>query len=133
MSSENAKLTQDSGDDALELENSRSHLTTSTGTGRVKFDDRGNATWEWAISPGAFDQEPGSDRLKRLHNSSLAIVEDAPAGAPGSRKGYDPYDCTKPGRTQDPAPRKRTDLRRLSEFMKLKQQVARNKSAPDED
>ena len=39
----------------------------------------------------------------------------------GAKKGYDPYDSGKLGKR--PAPRK-TDLRRLSEVIKLKRQAA---------
>ncbi|MEA3135257.1 MAG: hypothetical protein QOG17_3103, partial [Gammaproteobacteria bacterium] len=60
MSRENPKPKPDSGGnsslkrDAPALDNNR--VTTNT-SGRVKFDDRGNAVWEWAVTTGAFSAE----------------------------------------------------------------------------
>jgi hypothetical protein len=103
-------------------------------TGRVKFDERGNAVWEWQVATGAFGLEVSTQRLKKLQNKSLAIAEDAPtpfdkvrANPHGTKKGYDPYDSGRLGKTQK-APQK--DLQRLSEWLKLKKQAAGKK---DED
>jgi hypothetical protein len=100
-------------------------------TGRVKFDDRGNAIWEWSIATGAFGREVSEERLQRLEHPALSLADDAPtpletvrANPLGTKKGYNPYDSGKLGKP--PAPRK-TDLRRLSEVIKLKRQAAGNK------
>jgi len=103
-------------------------------TGQVKFDDRGNAVWEWAVATGAFSfgREVTEDRLQKLDPSALSLAEDAPtpldtvrANPLGTKKGYDPYDSGKLGKPASP-PRKK-DLRRLSEWLKLKKQAAGNK------
>jgi len=101
-------------------------------TGRVKFDDRGNAIWEWSIATGAFGREVSTERLHKLEHPALSLADDAPspldtvrANPLGTKKGYDPYDSGKLGKTAA-APR-RKDLRRLSEFFKLKKQAAGNK------
>jgi hypothetical protein len=101
-------------------------------TGRVKFDDRGNAIWEWSIATGAFGREVSTERLQKLEHPALSLADDAPipletvrANPLGTKKGYDPYDSGKLGK-KPPAPRKK-DLRRLSEFFKLKKQAAGNK------
>ena len=100
-------------------------------TGRVKFDDRGNAIWEWSIATGAFGHEVSEERLHKLEHPALSLAEDAPtpldavrANPLGTKKGYDPYDSGKLGKR--PAPPKK-DLRRLSEVIKLKRQAAGNK------
>ena len=101
-------------------------------TGRVKFDDRGNAIWEWSIATGAFGREISEERLQRLEHPALSLAEDAPTPAEtvranplGTKKGYNPYDSGKLGKPSAPA--RKTDLRRLSEFIKLKKQAAGNK------
>lgn len=102
------------------------------GTGRVNFDDRGNAIWEWSIATGAFGREVSTERMQKLEHPALSLAEDAPtphetvrANPLGTKKGYDPYDSGKLGKT--PAPPKKTDLRKLSEVIKLKKQAANNK------
>jgi hypothetical protein len=99
-------------------------------TGRVKFDDRGNAVWEWAVSTGKFGVEISSTRLKRLDDPTLSLTEEpTSAGKPTSAAhGYSPYDSGGPlAKAADPPKPKKTDLRRLSEWMKLRQQYERNK------
>lgn len=107
----------------------------SNQSGRVKFDDRGNAVWEWSVATGAFGREVSTDRMKKLENSALSLAEDAPtpldivkSNPHGTVKGYNPYDSGKLGST--PEPPKKTDLRKLGDWLKLKKQVANKK---DED
>jgi hypothetical protein len=102
------------------------------GTGRVKFDDRGNAVWEWSVATGAFGREVSTERMQRLEHPALSLAEDAPtphetvrANPHGTKKGYDPYDSGKLGKA--PGAPKKTDLRKLSEVIKLKKQAAGNK------
>jgi hypothetical protein len=107
---------------------------TRNNTGRVKFDDRGNAIWEWAVNTGSFALEPSTARLKKLENHALALADEPPpstATGPvqpnpkGAVLGYSPYDSGILNKTEPP--RKKTDLRRLGEFYKLKKQANRNK------
>ena len=136
MNAENSKLPSKPVAEGDAAESPKDPVADAKGTGRVKFDDRGNAIWEWSISTGAFGREVTNDRLKRLENPSLSIADDAPtpfetvrANPLGTKKGYDPYDSGKLGKT--PAPPKKKDLRRLSEWLKLKKQADGNK--PDEE
>ena len=106
--------------------------TDAKGTDRVKFDDRGNAVWEWSVATGAFGREVSTARLQKLEHPALSIADDAPTPLDtvrpnplGTKKGYDPYDSGKLGKRPE-APRKK-DLRRLGEFLKLKKQAATNK------
>ena len=103
------------------------------GTGRVQFDDRGNAIWEWSIATGAFGREVTTERMQRLEHPALSLAEDSPtpmetvrSNPLGTKKGYDPYDSGKLGKAPG-APPKKTDLRKLSEVIKLKKQAANNK------
>jgi hypothetical protein len=103
-------------------------------TGRVQFDDRGNAVWEWAVGTGAFGREVSTARLKKLENPTLSLADDAPtpfdkvkSNPLGTKKGYNPYDSGKLGKQS--APRKK-DLRKLGQWLKTRKLAALNK---DED
>jgi hypothetical protein len=105
-------------------------------SGRVTFDDRGNAIWEWAVKTGAFDVDVSTSRLKKLENQTLSLADDtAPpleivkSNPKGVVQGYSPYDSGLLAKTRAPA--KKKDLRRLGEFLKLRGQASRNKR--DED
>jgi hypothetical protein len=100
-------------------------------TGRVKFDERGNAVWEWQVATGAFAADVSTQRLQKLASPGLSIADDSPtpfetvrANPLGTKKGYDPYDSGRLGKKPPPA---KKDLRRLSEWLKLKKQAEGNK------
>jgi hypothetical protein len=128
----NTKPSDKPDDDGAGKASSPDTQADTKGTGRVKFDDRGNAVWEWSLSTGAFGHEVSTERLQKLEHPALSIADDAPtpfetvrANPLGTKKGYDPYDSGKLGKA--PAPPRKKDLRRLSEFLKLKKQAAGNK------
>jgi hypothetical protein len=111
---------------------------TATGpqSGRVQFDERGNAIWEWAIATGAFGREVSTERLQKLENPGLSLAEDAPtpsqrvkANPLGAVKGYNPYDSGKLGKPRE-APKKK-DLKKLSDWLQLKKQAANNDPETD--
>jgi hypothetical protein len=100
-------------------------------TGRVQFDDRGNAVWEWSLATGTFGREVSTERLQKLEHPALSLAEDAAtpfesvrANPLGTKKGYDPYDSGKLGKPPTPA---KKDLRKLGDWLKLKKQAAGNK------
>ena len=107
-------------------------------TGHVKFDDKGNAVWEWAVATGSYAREVSTPQLQQLEHPALSIAEDAPtpfdtvrANPLGNKKGYDPYDSGKLG--QRPPTSVKKDLRRLSEAIMLKKQAAHNKIDADNE
>jgi hypothetical protein len=70
-------------------------------SGRVAFDSRGDAVWEWRADDGQFKADASTTRVQKLLPRELAIeqtqrvpVQPAPKEAakalPGG--GYDPYD-----------------------------------------
>jgi hypothetical protein len=133
VSADNSKPSPKTGADAAGEASVPDAKAAAKGTGRVKFDDRGNAIWEWSTATGAFGREVSTERLQKLEHPALSIAaEDAPtpcdtvrANPLGTKKGYDPYDSGKLGKA--PAPPRKTDLRKLSEWLKLKKQAAGTK------
>jgi hypothetical protein len=106
-------------------------------TGRVKFDERGNAVWEWQVTTGAFATEVSTQRLQKLEHPALSIADDAPtpfetvrSNPLGTKKGYDPYDSGRLGKKPPPA---KKDLRKLSEWLKLKKQAESNQAESNND
>lgn len=101
-------------------------------TGAVKFDERGNAVWQWSIETGSFGVNASAERMRRLDNPKLSIADDQPtpydsvkSNPLGLKKGYNPYDSGKLDKNGQP--RKKTDLRKLSEWLKLKKLASSNK------
>jgi hypothetical protein len=99
-------------------------------TGRVKFDERGNAVWEWQVATGAFGLDVSKERLQKLEHPALSIADEGTrpnavrANPLGKKKGYDPYDSGKLPKSST-APKK--DLRKLGDWLKLKKQTGGNK------
>jgi hypothetical protein len=106
--------------------------STQPKPGRIAFDDRGNAVYEWNQDSLAGDGEHADRaRNRALQHHGLALVDDEPPkNAPiqqnpkGLRVGYDPYESgvlAKKGQRQ-----KKKDLRELSKWVgmqrKLKEQ-----------
>ncbi len=85
-------------------------------SGRVAFDERGNATWEWQGETGGFDRDIDTQRLRTLGSDLSCDGNDLRDPAPP----HDPYNRSTLAADGQPRPRKRTldDLRRLSEEIK---------------
>jgi hypothetical protein len=135
VSADNSKPSNKPGADGTDkacTQDAEGDARSNGRTGRVKFDDRGNAIWEWAIATGAYEREISTQRLHKLEHPALSLADDAPtpfetvrANPLGTKKGYDPYDSGKLAKSA--VPRRKKDLRRLGEFFKLKKQAAGNK------
>jgi hypothetical protein len=99
--------------------------------GRIAFDERGNAVYEWNEDRLSKDGEDGERaRRKALDHPGLAMMEDEPAvnapiqnNAKGLRLGYNPYESGL--LPPKPAPRKR-DLRELSKWLEIKKRLTGN-------
>jgi hypothetical protein len=97
--------------------------------GRIGFDERGNAIYQWQKSSLAADGEDADQlRAEALDHPGLAIVDDAPpAHAPiqrnaaGARIGYNPYES---GPLDRKLARKPSDMRKLSKWIELKRKLA---------
>jgi hypothetical protein len=120
-------------------------------SGRVTFDARGNAVWEWAMSTGIFGRDVDSERLKKLEAPDLRIADDTPqkgksfgtsvdqrgpgfdpynthsikGAKPEENRdtGRDPYNTASAGRKNNGQRDKPTDLKRLSEWIKRQREL----------
>lgn len=98
--------------------------------GKIEFDPRGDAVYQWQDSTLIDDGEDGERaRLKALQYHGLSLVEDdLPADAPmrinakGSRLGYNPYES---GLLTKKPRRRKKDLRELSKWIEVKRKLAR--------
>jgi len=88
-------------------------------SGRIAFDDRGNATWEWRTDTGTFSREIDTQRLKALQEAAAKdLASDSPTA---SDSGVDPYSSVdRPIAPEKPEASRRTlnDMRELSEQIK---------------
>jgi len=98
-------------------------------SGRVQFDDRGNASWD--VASRNVRLNGAAQSLKVLENPTLSLADDAPTPTEvvkpnplGTVKGYNPYDSGKLDRKRKADAKK--DLRKLSEWIKLRKQAADN-------
>lgn len=88
-------------------------------SGRVTFDDRGNAVWDTGRRKGV-RENPGL---------SLVDEEDSPLGEVrhnrvGVKKGYNPYESgLLADKKKKEEPRKRKDLAALSKWIQLKKNM----------
>ena len=92
---------------------------------RIQHDDRGTATVEWVNAPGDLERTP------------LSLEDARPGSNPGN--GYDPYGREAVARRGlgKPAPRtgqtSRTDLRKLSEWIKKMRELEARKQRGEQD
>ena len=136
MSTDKRKPSSNPGSPGSAEPSSKDGKSGEKTTGRVKFDERGNAGWEWQIATGAFGREVSTQRLQKLEHPALSIAdEDTRPNAVrvnplGAKKGYDPYDSGKLGKKPE---KPKTDLRKLGEWLKLKKQAEKNKEEESKD
>ncbi|MDA8351521.1 MAG: hypothetical protein M0038_22490 [Pseudomonadota bacterium] len=82
-------------------------------SGRVAFDDRGNASWDWHGEADGLEGEIDTQQLKTIGADLRCEGEQVPDGVPD----HDPYNRSAPPESDPSRPKRRSldDLRRLSE------------------
>jgi hypothetical protein len=101
------------------------------GAGRINFDDRGNAFFEWRDDLLGEDNDAAQRRRDQaLESPGLSLVDDGlplckdPAPR-DCRSGYNPYES---GVLDRKAPPKKRDLRELSRWIEAKRRAEGDKS-----
>lgn len=74
-------------------------------SGRVRFDSRGQAVWEWSVQTGMFDRNASTQRIRSLTETPLSLAPEAPKPAPRAAapvRGRDLYEraTPKPGESR---------------------------------
>ena len=70
-------------------------------SGRVQFDDRGQAVWEWQLKTGLYDRNASSDRIRALTELELEVDDKTKAKTPPNRgAGVNPYETVKPAKPE---------------------------------
>jgi hypothetical protein len=87
-----------------------------TPTGRIAFNDRGQAVWEWLTEDGTYKSDVDTRQVKALQDSADVKLGDAPTPPPASN----PYSTADAPRAADKKAPRRTldDMRKLSEEIK---------------
>jgi len=56
-------------------------------SGRVRFDERGQAVWEWAVQTGMFDRNASTQRIRALTEGPGNLqIDEAPPAKPEAAK-----------------------------------------------
>ncbi len=95
-------------------------------SGRVTFDPRGEAVWEWRTGDGKFARDASTTMLRRLEAPELCleptvIIQRKPV-EPSSKAalscgGYNPYESGTVERTTDPAASRPTRARQSARLV----------------
>jgi hypothetical protein len=85
-------------------------------SGRIAFDDRGRAVWEWRTENGDFKSDVDTQTVSALQDSTDVKLSGS---TPTQPKSHDPYSTAEAPRADEPK-RRRTldDMRKLSEEIK---------------
>ncbi len=85
-------------------------------SGRIAFDDRGKAVWEWRTETGNFKSDIDTQTVRALQDSTDVKLGGAPPTQPSSNDPYRTADAPPP---PGKGPRRTLDdMRRLSEEIK---------------
>jgi len=110
--------------------------THHSAPGQIRFDDRGNAIYEWRDARLELDGKQGEKlRERALLNTNLSLVDEGPTADStairndkGLYTGYNPYNS---GQLAGKAPARKRDMRELSKWIEMKRRLdAQDKGTP---
>ena len=95
--------------------------------GRIAFDDRGNAVWQWRSDTGTFKSDIDTNRVRQLQEATSAeLAGEAQVATPAPRPpGNDPYNTadSRPFVEKNAPRRTPGDMHKLSEEIDRKSVV----------
>lgn len=95
-------------------------------SGRIAFDARGNAVWEWRTETGEFKSDVDTQTVKALQEDTNGKLGVVPPATPNSQTvNHDPYSTADVPK----APQKRRtldDMRKLSEEIKRARELKKS-------
>jgi len=89
-------------------------------SGRIAFDARGNAVWQWRTQSGDFKSDVDTQTVKALQEDTDGKLGVAPTPTPNSQPvDHDPYSSSSAAAPRVPQKRRTLDdMRKLSEEIK---------------
>lgn len=87
-------------------------------SGRIAFDARGNAVWQWRTEGGDFRSDVDTRTVRAIQDATGVKLGDVATPAPGHTAPHDPYSTADAPRSQKGPRRTLDDMRRLSEEIK---------------
>jgi len=88
-------------------------------SGRIAFNDRGNAVWEWRTDTGTFKSDIDTQQVKALQAATDVKLGSPLAYPPGHSPGsHNPYSSVDGPREAKTPRRTLDDMRKLSEEIK---------------
>jgi hypothetical protein len=95
----------------------------STPSGRIAFDDRGKAVWEWRTDTGTFKTDIDTQQVKALQEATDVTLGEEPA--PLTKISDNPYST---GDKREVIA-KRAPRRTLDDMRKLSEEIKRQRAA----
>jgi hypothetical protein len=90
-----------------------------TPSGRIAFDARGNAVWQWRTETGEYKSDVDTRTVRALQDSTgVKLGEAAGTSAADHLPAHDPYSTADAPKTQKAPRRTLDDMRKLSEEIK---------------
>jgi hypothetical protein len=90
-------------------------------SGRIAFDSRGNAVWQWRTETGDYKSDVDTQTVRALQDATDVRLGGAPTPSPAGPSqtvNHDPYSSADAPRAAQKPRRTLDDMRKLSEEIK---------------
>ena len=87
-------------------------------SGRIAFDARGNAIWQWRTEAGDYKSDVDTCTVRAIQEATGVHLGEVAIPPPSHTVNHDPYSTADAPRTQKAPRRTLDDMRKLSEEIK---------------